>query len=36
MEFVISLFLGTWIFIGGWLAYKNLKKDYFNKGESNK
>lgn len=32
MELVISIALGTWISIGGWLAYKSLKKEYANKG----
>ena len=28
MELVISLALGIWISFGGWLAYRNLKKEY--------
>lgn len=27
-ELVISIALGVWITIGGWLAYKSLKKEY--------
>lgn len=30
MELIISLALGAWISFGSWLAYKNLKKEYFN------
>ena len=28
MELVISIALGLWIFIGGWISYKTLKKEY--------
>ena len=28
MELVICVVLGAWISIGGWLAYKSLKKEY--------
>ena len=28
MELVISIALGVWISIGGWLAFKSLKKEY--------
>lgn len=28
MELVISLALGAWISLGGWLAYRSLKKEY--------
>ncbi len=27
MELVISLALGMWIFIGGWVSYKSMKKE---------
>lgn len=28
MELVISIALGAWISLGGWLAYKSLKKEF--------
>ena len=28
MELVISLALGAWISLGGWLACRSLKKEY--------
>ena len=28
MELVISIALGIWISLGGWLAYQSLKKEY--------
>ena len=28
LELVISIALGIWILIGGWLAFKSLKKEY--------
>ena len=31
MELVISIALGVWISIGGWLAYRSLKKEYTGK-----
>lgn len=31
MELVISIALGIWVSIGGWLAYRCLKKEYSNK-----
>lgn len=36
MELVISLALGLWIFIGGWVSYKSLKNEYDNKGRFEK
>lgn len=36
MELVISIALGIWISIGGWLAYRSLKNEYSNKEESKK
>lgn len=27
MELIISLALGAWIFIGGWISYKSIKKE---------
>ena len=36
MELVISLALGAWISIGGWLAYKNLKKEFSDREGENK
>lgn len=36
MELVISIALGLWISAGGWLAYRSLKNEYTNKGESDK
>lgn len=36
MELVISLSLGLWIFIGGWISYKTLKKEYNTKGGNRK
>lgn len=36
MELVISIVLGAWIAVGGWLAYRNLKNEYANKEESDK
>lgn len=34
MELVITLFLGAWIAIGGWLGYRSIKNEYGNeKGE---
>lgn len=37
MELVISIALGVWISLGGWLAYKSLKKEYgSNKGDNGK
>lgn len=27
MELVISIALGAWISLGGWLAYKSFKKE---------
>lgn len=36
MELIIAIALGAWISIGGWLAYKNLKKEYTNKEDANK
>ena len=35
MELVITLFLGAWIAIGGFLAYRSVKREYGNrKGEN--
>ena len=34
MELVISIALGLWISIGGWLAYKSLIREYSDKGGS--
>ena len=31
MEWVISVALGVWISIGGWLAYRSIKKEYSDK-----
>lgn len=31
MELIISLALGAWIFIGGWVSYKSMKKEQENK-----
>lgn len=28
MELMITLFLGGWIFIGGYLSYRSIKKEY--------
>lgn len=28
MELIISIALGAWISLGGWLAYKSLKNEY--------
>ncbi len=28
MELIISLLLGVWIALGGWISYKNIKKEY--------
>lgn len=36
MELLVSLALGAWISYAGWLAYKNLKKEYEDKGGSEK
>lgn len=36
MELVISIALGAWISLGGWLAYRSLKKEYTNKGGTDK
>lgn len=36
MELIISIALGAWISLGGWLAYRHLKKEYADKGGSNK
>ena len=36
MELVISIALGVWISVGGWLAYRSLKKEYTNKEDSDK
>ena len=36
MELVISIALGLWISVGGWLAYRSLKNEYTNKGGSDK
>ena len=33
MELVISILLGVWIAIGGWLGYKSVKKEYATKEE---
>lgn len=35
MELVISIALGAWISLGGWLAYKSLKKEYKDEGGRN-
>lgn len=39
MELIISVALGAWISIGGWVAYKALKEEYVSimkKGDSEK
>lgn len=36
MELVISIALGAWISLGGWLAYRSLKKEYNNNGGTEK
>lgn len=36
MELVISIVLGVWISIGGWLSYRSLKEEYTNKGGKEK
>lgn len=36
MELVISIALGIWISIGGWLAFKHINKEYANIGGSDK
>lgn len=36
MELIISICLGLWISIGGWLAYRGLKKEYTDKGDIKK
>ena len=36
LELVISLSLGLWISICEWIAYRNLKKEYMEKGKSDK
>ena len=28
MELVITLFLGAWITVGGWLGYRCIKNEY--------
>lgn len=28
MELVVSIALGAWISLGGWLSYKSLKNEY--------
>jgi type II secretory pathway component PulJ len=32
MELVISIVLGAWISVGGWLAYRSLEKEYHREG----
>ncbi len=34
MELLISIALGAWISFGGWLAYKSLKAEYTDKGDT--
>lgn len=36
MELIISIGLGVWISFGGWLAYRNLIKEYSNDGGEEK
>lgn len=36
MELVISLALGAWISLGGWLAYRSLKKEFSDRGGEKK
>lgn len=36
MELVISLALGLWISVGGWISYRSLKSEYSNEGGSKK
>lgn len=36
MELVISIALGIWISINGWISYKSLRKEYVNKGDTKK
>lgn len=36
MELVISIILGVWISVGGWLSYRNLKKEYDGEGDDQK
>ena len=36
MELVISIALGLWISLGGWLSYKSIKKEYTNEGKESK
>ena len=35
MELIISIALGAWIAIGGWLSYRSIKKE-FSDGEDQK
>ena len=30
MELIITLFLGIWIAVGGWLGYRSVKNEYSN------
>jgi hypothetical protein len=32
MELIISIVLGVWIAIGGWVSYKSLKREYTDEG----
>ena len=32
MELIISIVLGVWIAIGGWVSYKRLKREYTDEG----
>ena len=36
MELIISIALGVWISIGGWLAYRSIKKEYAEREDSGK
>ena len=32
MELVISIALGVWIAVGGWVAYRSIRKEYDDQG----
>lgn len=34
MELIITLFLGAWIALGGWMGYRSVKKEYGKKEET--